>query len=88
MGFLEMISPKQYGPDSDIWILWAGLLHEDPTLTIEKVEQMVDDWLSAEPGRTIKQIDELVTDAIIEAGLFPGADTKNPKEISKPSSQE
>ena len=49
-------------------LLWVGLLHEDPTLTLEAVGEMID-------TSKIGEIGEVINRAITTA--FPAGDEKN-----------
>ena len=53
-------------------LLWAGLKHEERTLTPEKVGAMMLGYL--QEGGKLEELMALVSEAIAAAGLFPRAD--------------
>jgi hypothetical protein len=78
MGWMEMTSPKNAGAESLLYILWGGLLKDDPALTIEQLDQIIEDiW---EKDQTVgKRIDDAIAQALKTQGWYPEqvADTKN-----------
>lgn len=74
--------PVNISVDTLSILLWAGLKHEDSTLTLAKVERwMTTHAQESENGflDTFKQYSEVIGDAFAESGLFgkkPAEDTE------------
>jgi hypothetical protein len=49
-------------------LLWAGLKHEDPLMTVEKAGKLMDVWVKS--GKTPVQMAALIQEAIEESGYF------------------
>lgn len=55
------------GADAIVVSLWAGLKHEDSTLSIQRTERIVERFLDDYP---VTVIAEALSDAFMAAGLF------------------
>ncbi len=80
MGWIAMLSPQNAGADTLLCLLWAGLLKDDPSLTIAQLDRIIEDtW---EKDHEIGQkIDLAISEALKTQGWYSGqvADTKNPE---------
>lgn len=63
--------------------LWAGLKHEDPALTTQKVGDILDDWLDAggDYEELIKTIDDALNNSTFAQRKRKQADTTVPEEV-------
>ncbi len=73
MGVGEIVgNPKVSGFRTVRGLVWAGLKHEDPTLTPQKAGDLMQDFMER-TGKGIDVIASTVSKAILESGAF---DTK------------
>lgn len=80
MGYIAMLSPQNAGAETLLYLLWAGLLHEDPLLTIDKLDQIIEDAWEKDP-MVAERITEATNRALYSQGWLKEekvADTKNP----------
>lgn len=59
------------GINALVTALWAGLKHEDRTITPHLVTVRLDAYLKA--GRPLRKLADAINDALEESGLFKGA---------------
>ncbi len=79
MGAFAALSPQYTGVKTLRTYLWAGLKHEDPLLTLEKVEKLMEDYLT-NSDQTSLDLENKVKEALQEGGWYRTpkvADTKN-----------
>jgi hypothetical protein len=69
MGIVAMVHPRNIGFKTIQALLWAGLRHEDPTLTLDGVGVLMDLW-PLKNGRKFTDLEEIVVQAIEEHGWF------------------
>lgn len=66
-------------------VLWAGLQHEDRKLTVDRVAELLDQYIKA--GNKLKVIYEAVAEAFEASGLFGmGEDDQGKAETPETSS--
>jgi len=56
-------------------LIWAGLKHEDPSLTPQRVGAMMQIWL--ESGKPLADLMKAVNDGILGSGLIRPSDAKD-----------
>jgi hypothetical protein len=59
---------RQFGVTAITQALWAGLKHEDPTLTMRRIEDLLDQYLK-DRGLMVDVVDALIA-AFEESGMF------------------
>ena len=64
------------------YVVWAGLIPDNPKLTPENVEGWLDKWLSE--GNGITDLYELIGEAMKESGLFGDLFDKDEEPEKKP----
>lgn len=79
-GLVSMMSFENMGPDACVDLLWIGLIHEEPGLTVSQLDQIVWEWLQVE-GNNFGVLEKAVLDALKESKAlnFTGAAEKNLK---------
>ena len=78
---LEILKANTPLLDSARILLWAGLKHEDPGLTIEQAGKLMDLWMKRE--KSIVKLTEKIIEAIIETGYFEAAGDGGRKNLQK-----
>ncbi|MCK9591881.1 MAG: hypothetical protein M0Q91_07725 [Methanoregula sp.] len=79
LGILAMLDDNNDGPETVRALLWAGLIHEDKSLTPEKVGDLMDLYIKS--GKDPAEIPKSIFKALDEHGAFKSpedADIKNP----------
>lgn len=61
--------PKYSGVRTTRGLLWAGLRKEDPEITFEKVDELIEKWLAS--GKSFTQLEETLAKAVQERGWIP-----------------
>lgn len=87
MGVGEIVgNPKLSGFRTVRGLVWAGLKHEDPTITPQKAGDLMQDFME-KTGKGIEVIASLVSQAILESGAFDTKKKENPPtgEAAAPS---
>jgi hypothetical protein len=80
-GILSMLKPDMIGPDVIVDLLWMGLIHEDPALTVGALDNIIWDWLQ-KPGNSFNILETTVLEALKADKVlnFVGVAEKNPKQ--------
>lgn len=75
-----MMQPDQLGPDVIVDLLWMGLIHEDPSLTVGALDNIIWEWLQKD-GNTFNILETTVLEALKRDKVlnFAGVAEKNPK---------
>jgi hypothetical protein len=80
IGYASFMMPPVYGIRVEKLVLWAGMKEEDPTLTPQKIGQLLKERQKVEPGFYFK-IPGLIVEEMTRAGFYSeavtGGDTKN-----------
>jgi len=73
---------SQIGISTLVAALWAGLKHEDKSLTPNLITKMLETYLQS--GGRLKPLMDGVSDAIEASGLFKGAEDDEPEGNARP----
>lgn len=71
-------------------LLWAGLIKDEPMLTLEAVETLVDAYVDADPAkRRIADFWIPIGEGLLESGIFrrPGDREEAPANPQKPATE-
>lgn len=71
-GIAQLFSEERIGLNALRLMLWAGLKHEDRTLTVERVGDMLSEYLSK--GGSLEEVTQILSEAVEACGLFERAD--------------
>ena len=69
MGMAKIFSAEMMGLHIIRLLIWAGLKHEEPGITIQRAGMVIRDMM--EEGYSLESIMELVVDALSNSGVFP-----------------
>lgn len=75
----------QLGVTALTMALWAGLKHEDRTLSPGLVTKMLETYIAQ--GRSLRKLGRAINDAIEETGLFKPDDGSEPDEDGEGNGQ-
>ena len=79
-GIAKLFSEEMIGLHTIRLLLWAGLRHADPGITIQRAGDMIKTMLDG--GQTLEGIVELMMDALNKSGIF-GQPSENPTKPEK-----
>ena len=68
LGLIAMVHPANIGMRPMRALLWAGLRHEIPGLTLEKTGVLMDMW--TQKGHSFVELEKIIIEAIEETGWF------------------
>lgn len=63
----ELLRPSRLGVQVMRALLWAGLRHEDPKLTLRQAGELMDAWMQS--GKPLDELAVFLNRAILEAGF-------------------
>lgn len=69
----------QLGPDEMTSLVWAGLLHKFPNMTLDEVSDIIDDYLEE---HTMEDLLEVVMSTIKESSIFRRPDMGETPTVS------
>lgn len=71
---ITALATNRFGISTIVYLLHAGMVYEDPDVTLDDLDAILDDFL--ESGGDIGPIMETITEALAESGWFSGNPTK------------
>lgn len=80
-----LLLPSKLGVQVIRALLWAGLRHEEPTLTLAKSGELIDGWLTA--GGKLEDLAKKLNEALREAG-FKAEENGKPTKPATPAGTE
>lgn len=69
MGMAKIFSAEMMGLHTIRLLVWAGLKHEDPGITIQRAGMIIRDMMAEDYA--LDDIMVLITDALSNSGVFP-----------------
>jgi hypothetical protein len=82
-GILNLLQHERMGFDSLRILIWGGLKHEDRSLTIEKVGELIQNYIVANQSNLFEAIllfSEKIIEALRESGLIGAPEGNSPAE--------
>ena len=82
-GMAKLFSVDMMGLHTIRLLVWAGLKHEDPGITIQRAGMVIRDLM--DEGRDLEFIMELIVDALSKSGVFPKDTFGDDKKTENPT---
>ena len=79
-GIAKLFAEDMIGFHTIRLLLWAGLRHEDPGITVQRAGQLIKDM--QEEGQSLEDIVGLMMEALTKSGIF-GQAGENPTKPEK-----